>query len=292
MKSIIRIAIGFLLALILAAFCSPAWAIGFSAEDVYESVFVIETDIAIGSGFAVSENEVVTNAHVISGARIIRVITYGGDRLPASVVACNEDLDLAVLYVADGSFSALPIASLDATRVGDDVYAIGAPKSMAYTLTKGIISSKDRIIRDRQYIQIDAAVNEGNSGGPLLDANGNVLGVITLKLTDAEGIGLAIPITVVSDWMDGADNNLPVSSGESQSMPRDDTGYSSDSTTESPPYYPRRAEKVNAVLVIALVLSTLINIAFAIVFGLSKKKNKPVSNHSSDRTDFEIEFEN
>lgn len=292
MKRIVRKVIGLTLALVLAAFCSSAWAIGFSAEDVYESVFVIETDIAIGSGFAVSENEIVTNAHVISDARMIRVITYSGDSLPASVVAYDEDLDLAVLYVADGSFSALPIASLDATRVGDDVYAIGAPKSMAYTLTKGIVSSKDRVIRGRPYIQIDAAVNEGNSGGPLLDANGNVLGVITLKLTDAEGIGMAIPITVVSDWMSGVDTSPPASSGSSQNAPRDDTGNSSNTTSEITPYYSRGAEKVNAALVIALSISVMLNIAFVVFFALLKKKNKPAPNSSPDRTDFEIEFEN
>lgn len=291
MKRTIRYAFGIILALILAAFSPAACAIGFSTEDVYESVFVIETDIAIGSGFAVSENEIVTNAHVISDARMIQVITYSGDSLPASVVAYDEDLDLAVLYVASGSFSALPVASLDATRVGDDVYAIGAPKSMAYTLTKGIVSSKDRVIRGRQYIQIDAAVNEGNSGGPLLDANGNVLGVITLKLTDAEGIGLAIPITVVSDWMSGVDTSPPASSGSSQNAPRDDSGSPSNATSESAPYYPRGAEKVNAALVIALSISVLINIAFVVYWWLSRKKNKPVPNHSPDRMDFEIEFE-
>lgn len=291
MKRIVRKVIGLTLALVLAAFCSSAWAIGFSAEDVYESVFVIETDIAIGSGFAVSENEIVTNAHVISDARMIRVITYSGDSLPTSVVDYDEDLDLAVLYVADGSFSALPIASLDATRVGDDVYAIGAPKSMAYTLTKGIVSSKDRVIRGRQYIQIDAAVNEGNSGGPLLDANGNVLGVITLKLTDAEGIGLAIPITVVLDWMSGVDTSPPVSSASSQNAPRDDTGNPSNTAPESVPYHSLGAEKVYAALVIALSISVLINIAFVVFFALSRKKSKPIPNHSPDRMDFEIEFE-
>lgn len=290
MKRIVRKVIGLTLALVLAAFCSSAWAIGFSAEDVYESVFVIETDIAVGSGFAVSEKEVVTNAHVISNARMIRVITYSGDSLPASVVAYDEDLDLAVLYVADGSFSALPVASLDATRVGDDVYAIGAPKSMAYTLTKGIISSKDRVIRGRQYIQIDAAVNEGNSGGPLLDANGNVLGVITLKLADAEGIGLAIPITVVSDWMSGVDTPLPALDSNPDAI-RESAGDSPSTAVESIPYYSQGAERVNAALVIALSISVLINIAFVVFFALSRKKSKPIPNHSPDRMDFEIEFE-
>lgn len=291
MKRTIRHAVSIILALVLAAFGPEARAIGFSAEEVYESVFVIETDISIGSGFAVSENEVVTNAHVISRAGAIRVITRGGDSLAASVVAYDEDLDLAVLYVADGSFSALPAASLDTTRVGDDVYAIGAPKSMAYTLTKGIISSKDRVIRGRQYIQIDAAVNDGNSGGPLLDANGNVLGVITLKLTDAEGIGMAIPITVVSDWRKGVDTSPPAPSGNSQNTAKDGTGSPPDVSAGDEPNSPRGAEKVNAALVIALSISVLINIGFTVFCLLSRKKNKPVSNPSPDRMDFEIEFE-
>lgn len=291
MKRLIQNAIGIILALVLAAFCPTTQAIGFSAEEVYESVFVIETDFAIGSGFAVSEKEIITNAHVISNARTISVITYGGEKLSAGVVAFDENLDLAVLYVENGSFSPLPAASLDGIRVGDDVYAIGAPKSMSYTLTKGIISSKDRMILGQQFIQIDAAVNEGNSGGPLLDASGNVLGVITLKMTDAEGIGMAIPITVVSDWMNGVDRTPPTPGGNPNTA-RESAEDSSNAAPETTPSFLRGADRVNALLVIALSISILINIAFTIVFALSRKKNKPVPNLSPDRTDFEIEFEN
>lgn len=288
MKRKIRITGGLFLALVFAAFCPIAWAIGFSAEDVYESVFVIETDRAIGSGFAVSEKEIITNAHVISDAQRIRIITYGGNELPANVVAYDENLDLAILYVEEGAFSPLPLDSLDAIRVGDDVYAIGAPKSMAYTLTKGIISSKDRIIRGQQYIQIDAPVNEGNSGGPLLDSNGNVLGVITLKLIDAEGIGMAIPITVVSEWMSGVETSPPVSPGSTSSTTSENV---TNTIPEGPPLYTQKTEKVNAGLVIALSISVLLNAILIIGLVVSRKKNKLDYDQSPDRTDFEIEFE-
>ena len=287
-----RKCLGLAMALVFAVLCPAASAIGFSAEEIYGSVFVIETDSAIGSGFAISEKEVVTNAHVISNGHKISVVTYEGSSLSARVTAYDEDLDLAILYVADATFIPLPFDSLDAIHVGDDVYAIGAPKSMSYSLTKGIISSKDRVIRNRHYIQIDAAVNEGNSGGPLLDANGNVLGVITLKMTNAEGIGLAIPITVVTDWMDGIDTSPPAATEISPNTTLDDnTEDPQEPSYEGSPQYVNGTNKVNAALVIALTLSLLLNIVFAIFIGLSRKKNKPGPKPSPDRTDFEIEFE-
>ena len=159
-------------------------------------------------------------------------------------------------------------------------------------MTKGIISSKNRIISGHHYIQIDAAVNEGNSGGPLLDSNGNVLGVITLKLTDAEGIGLATPITVVSDWLDGITTNPYVSSGNSSNTIDDDIGTTYGAPSESQQYYVHANERVNAALVVALSLSLLLNIMLGVILGITRKKNKPAPEQQSpDRTDFEIEFE-
>ena len=86
-------------------------------------------------------------------------------------------------------------------KTGDDIYAIGAPKGMAYTLTKGGVSAKERMIGNKSYIQIDAAINEGNSGGPLLNDAGQVLGMNTLKMSDSEGIGLAIPVNRICEYL-------------------------------------------------------------------------------------------
>lgn len=295
MNNAIRKGIGLVIAILFAVFCPSALAAGFPAEEIYESVFVIETDGAIGSGFAISENDVITNAHVINGARTIRVVTYNGNEYRAVATAFDEDLDLALLNVKNTSFSPLVFDSLEEVRPGNDVYAIGAPKSMAYTLTKGIVSSKNRLIRGRQYIQIDAAVNEGNSGGPLLNAEGRVLGVITLKLADAEGIGLAIPITVVSDWLSGIEHGSSIVPEQEDSAPQENSspalGPEDSSDLELPPVPDRATEKVNAMLVIALLISVLVNVVLIVLLIRKSKEEKPVTDQTHDRTDFEIEFE-
>lgn len=289
MKKVSKCLVGVAVILILAAFCPKAMALGFSVDDIYNSVFVISTDRAIGSGFAVSENEVVTNAHVISDARKISILTYNGEEIPAVVEAYDEQLDLAVLSIERGTLLPLPFASLEEVQAGDDVYAVGAPKSMAYTLTKGIISSKSRMIQGQEYIQVDAAVNEGNSGGPLLDAEGHVLGVITLKMLDAEGIGMAIPITVVSRWLE---NPAPVAT-QAPTTPIQTSqpeAYPSENEVANQPSYNRSMEKTNAGLVIALFVSVLLNIALIVTLCLTHKKKKKEPVHSPDSTDFEIEF--
>ena len=184
----------------LFAFAIPVAAIGFDAEVVYDSVFVIYSGNALGSGFAVGENCIVTNAHVVEDTKDVTVVTCDGDEFPAEVLCWDEGLDIAVLAV-DKTLTPLPLKKLSDVKIGEDVCAIGAPKSMAYTLTKGVVSAKERPVSGQTYIQTDAAINEGNSGGPLLDDNGNVIGMNTLKLLEAEGIGLAIPVDRICQFM-------------------------------------------------------------------------------------------
>lgn len=184
----------------LFAFCLPVAAIGFDAETVYESVFVIVSGNALGSGFAVGENCILTNAHVIEDKRDVTIYTYDGDDFDAQVLCMDEDLDIAVLAV-DRTSTPLPLQKLEDVSIGEDVWAIGAPESLDYTLTRGVVSAKEREINGQKYIQTDAAINHGNSGGPLMDDDGNVIGMNTLKLSEAEGIGLAIPVDRICDYM-------------------------------------------------------------------------------------------
>lgn len=184
----------------LASF-TPALAIGFDAEEIYNSVFVVYSDDSLGSGFAIGKNCIITNAHVISSSNRVEIGTYSGDTYRAFVISMDRISDIAVLGVTGGSFTPIQIANLDEISAGDDVYAIGAPNSMAYTLTKGVVSSKNRIIRKQRYIQTDAAVNPGNSGGPLLNESGEVIGVNSYKISNSEGIGLAIPIDYVVAYL-------------------------------------------------------------------------------------------
>lgn len=260
-------------------------AIGFDAEDIYESVVVVHAGDSLGSGFAIRENWIITNAHVIGDANRVFVSTYGGDRYKATVLFCEEELDLAVLVTPDATFTPLSIASIDASKIGDDVYTVGAPKSMTYTLTKGVISAKQRILGSHEYIQIDAAINSGNSGGPLLNDAGEVLGVNTLKMSDSEGIGLAIPMEVVSDFLDNNENNVDHSDDtddEEDTLPLpDDTEDRTDTKTRNK----------NSVLILLLSISVSLNILFFILLLMKRNRKTIQTIDPSERTDFEIEIE-
>ena len=201
----------FLAIIMVAALLTSALsvnAIGFDAEEAYESVFVVYSGNSMGSGFAVGENCIITNAHVIESQRNIVIEDYFGTQYNATLLGIDEYKDLAVLAVKDVSFPYLEIADLSTMKTGDDIYAIGAPMGMTYTLTKGGISSKERLIENQTYIQLDAPINEGNSGGPLLNDDGQVLGINTLKMLDSEGIGLAIPADRICEMLTSMDIEL------------------------------------------------------------------------------------
>lgn len=205
-----------------------ATAAAFDFDVISESVFIVVSGdvngnkVSLGSGFAIDDSHIITNAHVITDKNRIAIGCYSetaenniGDAHLAKLVAINEDIDIAVLKVSDKTLTPLKIADVDAIKVGDDVYAIGAPEGLAYTLTKGAVSSKLRKIAGVDYIQTDAAINHGNSGGPLINSNGEVIGVNTLKLTTSENIGLAIRIDFVMSYI--KQNNIISSEGPSSS---------------------------------------------------------------------------
>jgi serine protease Do len=159
---------------------------------------------------------IVTNNHVVEGAKQLDVTLSDGKKLQAKLIGTDPWMDLAVLEV-DGS-GITKIATLgdsDKVRVGDTAIAIGSPLGFAGTVTEGIISSKDREIpvdinQDgnpdwrAQVIQTDASINPGNSGGALLNANGEVIGINSSKIAQqaVEGIGFAIPINVAKPILD------------------------------------------------------------------------------------------
>ena len=171
-----------------------------------------------GSGFIVSENGyILTNAHMVMGAAAVDVLFNDGERKPALVVGADANTDIAVLKVEGENYPALPIGDSNALRVGEYVIAIGHPLSIYElygTVTFGIISATAREINIdgyvNTYLQTDASINFGNSGGPLVNMNGQVIGMTTAKSVtagydsrgntiSAEGIGFALPIQDVID---------------------------------------------------------------------------------------------
>lgn len=149
--------------------------------------------VGLGSGFFIEENKIVTNYHVIEGASKITVKDYSGKTYNVNVIYdYNIEYDMAVLGVVE---SGKPLVINDhEVLTGETVYTIGSPYGYTGTFSKGIISLADRKIDDVNYIQITAPLSKGNSGGPLLNEYGEVIGVNTLSQLNGQNINFAVKI--------------------------------------------------------------------------------------------------
>lgn len=159
-------------------------------------VVTVETGSSTGSGFFISADTVITNAHVVRGAAQVTLRSSSGVATSARVVSSDAGLDLAVVRVQEVSADqrVLPMAEPADVRIGAEVVAIGSPLGLRNTVTRGIVSGM-RDAKGVALIQTDAAINPGNSGGPLIDRFGRVIGVNTLKLAgSSESIGFAVAI--------------------------------------------------------------------------------------------------
>ncbi len=184
-----------------------------TTEITYKNYFGFTTSSAVsGSGFIISsDGYILTNYHVIEdaakGGYEISVFTHEGSEYIASIVGFEADNDVAVLKIEAENLSAVSLGNSDYMSVGDSVYAVGNPLGeLEYTMTGGMVSALDRDISTYDsatgtytsinMFQIDAAVNSGNSGGPVYDQRGQVIGIVTAKYSDTgvEGLGFAVPI--------------------------------------------------------------------------------------------------
>nr|WP_240804430.1 Do family serine endopeptidase [Qingshengfaniella alkalisoli] len=164
---------------------------------------------ALGSGFVISEDGfIVTNNHVIDGADEIQVEFYSGETLPAEVIGTDPTTDIAVLKVeSDDPLPFVKFGDSDVSRVGDWVMAMGNPLGQGFSVSAGIVSARGRALAGSydDYIQTDAAINRGNSGGPLFNMDGDVIGVNTAILSPnggSIGIGFAMSSAVVKPVVD------------------------------------------------------------------------------------------
>jgi serine protease Do len=155
---------------------------------------------ALGSGFVIrSDGLIITNRHVIVGARTVRVRLSDARELPAKIIGADAVTDIALLKVSAGNLPALRLGSSQAVAVGDAVIAIGNPFGLGQSVSAGIISARARTLEEDPYIdflQTDAAINRGNSGGPLLSVDGTVIGVTSAIFSPSGGsvgLGFAIP---------------------------------------------------------------------------------------------------
>ena len=199
---------------------------------VYDATVLVETYNGsaiknIGSGFFYKKDNkyayIITNAHVVSNGVDIEIVNSKDQKVKAELLGKDTYLDIAVLRI-DKKYSnkIVTIGSNKTTKLGDSIFTIGSPINSSYkgTVTSGIISGKDRLVKvDNEedewimkVIQLDASINPGNSGGPLVNVNGEVIGIVSLKLEreDIKGIGFAIPIEYAINNIEYLENNKKI----------------------------------------------------------------------------------
>lgn len=186
-------------------------------KQIGEAVVQVKTPGGLGSGFFLNEDGyLITNFHVIEGETEISVEVYHQkngqlDRetyKKVKIIAINKFHDLALLHIEDNNapkFKAITLGSADALSVGEGVFAIGSPLGLERTVTQGIISTKTRQLEGNLYLQTSTQINPGNSGGPLFNLAGEVVGVTNMKISFGEGLGFAIPVELVKNFLDHRD---------------------------------------------------------------------------------------
>ena len=170
-----------------------------SLNELKNAVYKINTSSGSGTGFYLAnENVIVTNYHVIAGNKIVSVEDQNQRRYLAHAITVNPDVDLAFLDVPDlNVLTSIPFDEVLEVENRSQVFVLGFPFGMPYTETQGIISNNNQLMDSKRYIQTDAAVNPGNSGGPVVNPEGKLIGVTTAKFTNADNTGFAIPVSVL-----------------------------------------------------------------------------------------------
>ena len=186
------------------------------------SIFNIDSveELGLGSGFIISDNGyIITNWHLVRDKYSSCYVTLvNGETSSGTVVWADKDLDLAIVKINAKGLDYLTLGNTDNLKLGENVYAIGNPIGVEFqrTVTAGIISGLNRTIKIEDefgesymegLIQTDATINQGNSGGALINKSGEVIGVNTIKVTTAEGIGFAVPINIIKPVIDSFINN-------------------------------------------------------------------------------------
>lgn len=178
-----------------------------------EGVALVSSPMGLGSGFFITKHgHLITNFHVVEGERRVAVVVFRkiGDEFKrekfeeVDFVATNSFLDLALLKVnlpADYTPVITYLAAEDDLRDGDPVFAIGNPLGLERSVSEGIVSRRNRAEQGLAYIQTTTQINPGNSGGPLFNIRGQVVGVINMKIMGGEGLGFAIPVRYVLDFL-------------------------------------------------------------------------------------------
>lgn len=183
-------------------------------EEVVKGVVSIGSDNSIGSGFIVeSSGYIVTNAHVISNVNNAKVGLYNSKILSAKVIGRDVKRDIALLKIEDSNYHTLVLSNSGDIQVGEKVIAIGNPYGLSFTVTEGIVSAVNRRGPNglAEYIQTDVSLNPGNSGGPLINTEGKVMGVNNFKVGSADSLGFALQSNTIRDVANALANKTIIS---------------------------------------------------------------------------------
>ncbi len=168
--------------------------------DFSRAIFKITTSSGSGTAFYIKNKELfVTNFHVVAGEKKVAIQDADRNRFIGLVVYVNHELDIALIRskVIPKDTPSITLESDLEIKSLQKIYVHGYPFGMPYTITKGVISAPNQLINTRRYIQTDAAVNPGNSGGPMLSADGKLIAVTTSKLNQADNVGFGIPASIL-----------------------------------------------------------------------------------------------
>ena len=203
-----------------------------SIEKIYNAVVLVETyknntELSSGTGFIYKKDDkkgyIITNHHVVEGGNKYIITLIDGQEVEATLLGSDEYSDIAVLAINQEVVTQIAqLGQSTESEIGDTVFAVGSPLGKEYmgTVTKGILSGKERTVTVSsatsslmlEVLQTDAAINPGNSGGPLLNINGEVIGVTSMKLVqnEIEGMGFAIPIEIVNSLLERLENGQKI----------------------------------------------------------------------------------
>ena len=180
-------------------------------EESIKSVVTIRTDVSQGSGFFIANNGyIITNAHVMEGAKAATIITYDGKSHKVQKIGENTGMDITLLKIENENYSPLELADSEDIKQGERVIAIGNPLGLSFSVTQGIISNIHQKGENglNAYVQIDAALNSGNSGGPLINIDGEVIGINNFKISGAESLGFALESNYIKTTINNIFNEL------------------------------------------------------------------------------------
>lgn len=223
---------------VLLVCCASAWAqFTEAAGKIRDAVVTVAVQNRTGTGFIVnSDGHMLTNKHVVGEAKSVTVKLRNGDQLTAQVVKAADARDVCLLKLDRQHLPAVQFAASGKLKQGQAVAAMGAPFGLEGSLTKGVVSATDRDIDGQKFIQIDAALNQGNSGGPIINEDGVVVGMATKAAKEAQNVGFAIPSDELMSFLNGANVSYEAALGEAPKA-----GESATTSPETTPPAPASA---------------------------------------------------